>query len=544
MIKLEHVNLFEIYKTGLFELNNSSYIEFESSIEQFAKSNNSGMTSNEFKGMAFEIFNEYYLKKHGESKHGIIFKNTTSTDKFAIGIDSEGLSIYGDNVLIQSKYRNNHTEQFKCKDLATFINSIAELKNELQSFDVKGVLITNVNHSQIISCASKKSALHNSFKTTSINKIIGREDLIAGTNYQKFWLDFYESIKSSLPVIEQRIKLNLNKFQKEALNEIVKNQYDRGQILMPTGTGKTLVETLLADYYIKNHNAKIILVIAPRIALTAQLLNSFRADSEEEWNSILINSGEDIPQKCYHKSDLNIAKATTNAKSILNEIENSFNENKPIILFSTNHSANTISLILKELDLTIDLAIGDEAHNFTNEEFGAVLKKLYNNKNIKMDNVSFVTIHEINEKFAKSLINNVYKYQEYNEFIEDNDLPKFDVIIGNPPYKKSLHLKFLEKAYDISKKYVFLIHPETWLSVQKPGKNLNDFIKIKNKIGAAFDSFYIFNGNFEFGINMFGPCIITKIDKCKMDNKVTVYNMKNNTIIYDSVFNINPLYAD
>lgn len=42
---------------------------------------------------------------------------------------------------------------------------------------------------------------------------------------------------------------------------------------------------------------------------------------------------------------------------------------------------------------------------------------------------------------------------------------KFDVVVGNPPYKRGLHLEFLEWAHDNADHVVF-IHPSEWL-VQK-----------------------------------------------------------------------------
>ena len=43
---------------------------------------------------------------------------------------------------------------------------------------------------------------------------------------------------------------------------------------------------------------------------------------------------------------------------------------------------------------------------------------------------------------------------------------KFDVVIGNPPYKSDLHLKFLEWAVNISD-VVSFIHPSTWLLMKR-----------------------------------------------------------------------------
>lgn len=180
-----------------------------------------------------------------------------------------------------------------------------------------------------------------------------------------------------------------------------------------------------------------------------------------------------------------------------------------------------------------------------NIEFVKVLSLKYKDLGLTTDNIHFVTICPAKQKMVGALIHykNIYKYDNYNQFFEDNTLPKFDVVIGNPPYSKNLHLKFLEKAYEISKTHVYLIHPSNWLTVQKPGKNKNDGDKIKTLVGNSFESFTVFNGNYVFGIRLFGPCVITKIDKTKTDNIIKIYQGDDVTT-YESANDINPFFAD
>jgi hypothetical protein len=46
-------------------------------------------------------------------------------------------------------------------------------------------------------------------------------------------------------------------------------------------------------------------------------------------------------------------------------------------------------------------------------------------------------------------------------------MPKFDVVVGNPPYKGELHLEFLDIAIDISEQIVVFIQPATWVLNEK-----------------------------------------------------------------------------
>lgn len=50
---------------------------------------------------------------------------------------------------------------------------------------------------------------------------------------------------------------------------------------------------------------------------------------------------------------------------------------------------------------------------------------------------------------------------------------KFDVVIGNPPYKRDLHLQFLKKAIDLSERFVIFVHPAQWIINNRDVKRTN-----------------------------------------------------------------------
>lgn len=115
----------------------------------------------------------------------------------------------------------------------------------------------------------------------------------------------------------------------------------------------------------------------------------------------------------------------------------------------------------------------------------------------------------------------------------------FDVIVGNPPYKKGLHYKILYKIYDATNKYIIWLNPASWLIDEK---NLDKKIKdIKQLIGCKIDGeIKIFNGNDKFNIALFYPMAITPINKQFNKRQVTVYDEINNKrITYNNINEVN-----
>ncbi len=113
----------------------------------------------------------------------------------------------------------------------------------------------------------------------------------------------------------------------------------------------------------------------------------------------------------------------------------------------------------------------------------------------------------------------------------------FKVIIGNPPFIRSLHLQCLQKSLIYSNQHVLFVHPASWLC-----KKENDevAIEIKRSIVGFEKTFKIFNGNPVFKIGLFRPCSISKIDKLKEDKKVTVINDIDKRVdVYDDIYSIN-----
>jgi hypothetical protein len=90
---------------------------------------------------------------------------------------------------------------------------------------------------------------------------------------------------------------------------------------------------------------------------------------------------------------------------------------------------------------------------------------------------------------------------------------KFDVIIGNPPYKQGLHMKFLDKAFNLlsDEGELICVHPSSSFISLKDA-NL-PYAKVVEKIKNNIKSLKFFNANGVFNIGLFVPCSITHIIK-------------------------------
>ena len=94
-------------------------------------------------------------------------------------------------------------------------------------------------------------------------------------------------------------------------------------------------------------------------------------------------------------------------------------------------------------------------------------------------------------------------------------MPKFDYIIQNPPYKRSLHLEFFNKCIDFlnDKGQMIIIEPSQWLTNIRHTNKLSE--EIKEKINGHVKSIIIENLNKEFNIANYTLLSISNIDFSK-----------------------------
>ena len=98
---------------------------------------------------------------------------------------------------------------------------------------------------------------------------------------------------------------------------------------------------------------------------------------------------------------------------------------------------------------------------------------------------------------------------------------KFDVVVGNPPYKSGEHINFFNKSFEILKKsgHIVFIHPSTPFINRKPSNDDKKTKEIKNIISNFKSSIKLIDGNKIFtNAGFFTPLSITIVKKENNNN--------------------------
>lgn len=170
--------------------------------------------------------------------------------------------------------------------------------------------------------------------------------------------------------------LDLRNHQKEA-REVMRN-FPRGIINLPTGTGKTLIQSRsIVDEIMENREPKVYVILSPRILLSNQLMNDVRKDlgaNGVEAQYLVVHSGryndqEDI--KIEHELGITFRETLsgTTKKVIQEAYQRAMNENVPLIVSGTYHSAIRIA----HSGIPVEIAFCDEAHYLVQEQFSWIV---------------------------------------------------------------------------------------------------------------------------------------------------------------------------
>jgi len=150
--------------------------------------------------------------------------------------------------------------------------------------------------------------------------------------------------------------IQLRHHQEKAVSLL--REYNRGQVIVPTGGGKTLIAITDAKQQLQDSSPKTIVVVAPRILLAEQLCSEFMEvidphNSDPYLHILHVHSGE-----THYTSTTNVDKINVYANCARNMGEN-------CIIFTTYHSLHRIM----EADIEVNTIYFDECHNSIQRHF-------------------------------------------------------------------------------------------------------------------------------------------------------------------------------
>ena len=232
------------------------------------------------------------------------------------------------------------------------------------------------------------------------------------------------------------MKVTLRPHQSEALN--VMNQNDIGQIIVPTGGGKTyiMIEDLKA-----NLNNNVTVIVAPRILLAQQLCDDFITSIDKDLNVFHAHSG----------------RTSYESSTKPDEIAEFVNNNSSVIIFTTYHSLSRIV----DSGINIDNVYFDEAHNGTARSFFVSVSAI---SQIASRCYYFTATPKISYKHDRGM-NNVNIWGEILLDVDARDLINGGAII--PPTIQSFPVDLHFSKYNA--------HAHHSLTVQSFIKSINNY---------------------------------------------------------------------
>lgn len=351
---------------------------------------------NTFKGDALELFAEYLIKTNeSDNRIGIYgYTPVHSTNEQDIGVDGFGKGENGNPATVQVKFRHGGHILTDEDGLSRFSNtSLRQYGVKLE--DTKNMLLITTGNE--VSNKTMEITLFNACRV--LNREALRQML---DNRPEWWNRFYTAVKDARTKCNpaKSFPVALRNHQTEAIMEIFKNNKN-GKIILPTGTGKTLVEAEAIRRVIITSlgmgKIPVIKVNSPRILLCFQLF--------EEVYKYLLSHGVNAMYVNYNSgnaSDKSFCEKVRETGSVYTKLvsttsphevkiahEKAIKNKMPLIVFSTYHSSEKFATS----KIVPDLTIHDEAHNLVSTEFSKVV-------GLPSDRNLFFTATEKNEEDA------------------------------------------------------------------------------------------------------------------------------------------------
>jgi superfamily II DNA or RNA helicase len=333
---------------------------------------------NKFKGDLLELFVEFLIKNKGsDNRIAITAYQTGNQAGFAdYGVDGIGKSTINSKMAtVQVKYRQeNMVLTWNTGNFGNFGFQSLQLIVKHGGFDH-----FPVDNTQMLYITTAGSVHYSTEEISSSQiRIIDRNGLRSLCDgVKEFWILFKDSVLASqIPQEVVASPLALRDHQRCAVNAIINDmrlEDGQGKVILPTGTGKTLVQAQTIIEAHREFGHRCFVILSPRILLSFQHLvnvadHLIRSGVDAEF--LNVNSGN-FDEQIINSERSRAGFAATRVRSTVrsSEIAEAFlrakEQNKLLVISSTYHSAERI----RESGIEVDLQLNDEAHNMVSEEF-------------------------------------------------------------------------------------------------------------------------------------------------------------------------------
>ncbi|MFP6196679.1 type ISP restriction/modification enzyme [Helicobacter pylori] len=310
------------------------------------------------KGSLFEKLSKRFLIEHDSANEYESIKLWSDWElrgkEGDRGIDMVITTASKEYIAVQCKF---HQNSISLNDISTFLTQLQSGVGEVRF--KKGIIIST---SHLTSNALKAiEQIRSTGMGIDIDEISEEDFIYSRIDWEKF---DPTKTEDELPLCDKK---KPRPHQTEAINatkEYFSNPKNtRGKLIMACGTGKTYTSLKIMEAL----NPKIMLFLAPSIALLSQTFREYAKEKSEPFYASIVCSDDKVGKsKDEDNDDINFSelplKPSTRLEDILSTHKTAQKENKRFIIFSTYQSALRIKEAQEAGLGAIDLIICDEAH--------------------------------------------------------------------------------------------------------------------------------------------------------------------------------------
>lgn len=310
------------------------------------------------KGSLFEKISKQFLQEHDSANE---YESIDLWSDFKLrgnkgdrGIDMVITTTSKEYIAVQCKY---HQDSISLNDISTFLSQLQAGVGEVRF--KKGIIIST---SKLTRAALEEiEQIRSAGMGIDIDEITEEDFIYSQIDWEKF-----DPMKTQdeLPLCDKK---RPHSHQTEAINA-TKEYFSspkntRGKLIMACGTGKTYTSLKIMEAL----DSKIMLFLAPSIALLSQTFREYAQEKSEPFYASIVCSDDKVGKsKDEDNDDINFSelplKPSTRLEDILSVRKKAQKENKRFIIFSTYQSALRIKEAQEAGLGEIDLIICDEAH--------------------------------------------------------------------------------------------------------------------------------------------------------------------------------------